>query len=551
MWQLLFVFLCLCTAHVYADEDLFTDAQSEIPIEFDANFKDDFTEIESLSAIDKNSNLMIVDTYGLWHERGLLRREQSISLLGGGETVASAFHLLLYPQLHVNVPSWILHFGIPLRFPVYDYVGLKRHIRQNGFVRAEKFIAPRQQDFRSFADVQKLFRHIEYGSPVAPHFMQISRQNAVTLGHGDLIKNMASEGLYDEDYAFVSAHAHFEHAHMSGMIGPLFKAHMLGLNARFAPLHTLDVHPFVRTINVDVTYAADWLAPNLAKREEPDFVLSEDRRHVLREEGSAQGFSIATANEITLTPWLALKPYVTWSNLWLSNLHGIEAEPQNTYGTGMHLGHDASFYIVPGVRSSVLLFKSEARLFSSRYLPSYFDSTYMLDRRIINEPSNNYYGSTPITKSQLLSQHLDSRGRFGYLFQLAFAQEKLLHATLSYENARSFADGRSLPALRKIHFLFGFTGLDIVRGHVGYQATAIEELDDLFDFEKSRALLSIRGQLKLMSFLYFDTWLKHSFGINDMFSVAQEKYGKPTWFSNEAETRAFNFGVGLEFAMAF
>jgi hypothetical protein len=73
-------------------------------------------------------------------------------------------------------------------------------------------------------------------------------------------------------------------------------------------------------------------------------------------------------------------------------------------------------------------------------------------------------------------------------------------------------------------------------------------MKEVFDFEKSRALLSLRGQLKLMPFLYFDAWAKHSFGINDMFTPSDGE-DKDVMFSSQAETRSLDFGLGLEFSM--
>jgi hypothetical protein len=61
--------------------------------------------------------------------------------------------------------------------------------------------------------------------------------------------------------------------------------------------------------------------------------------------------------------------------------------------------------------------------------------------------------------------------------------------------------------------------------------------------------LSLKSQVKLLSFLYFDTWLKHSFGVSDKFRGAPGDDGHGTWLSHAGEKRSLNFGLGIELAM--
>jgi hypothetical protein len=288
-------------------------------------------------------------------------------------------------------------------------------------------------------------------------------------------------------------------------------------------------------------------APNRAFKEKKNFILDENGRFVKRAEGMAQGFNLGVSGLYSPLSWLSLKPYVSLSHLWLSGLRRENNTNYLTYGAGLHLGHDFIFTFMSAARRSLLFLKTEGRLFSKNYFPSYFGSTYLIDRIVFNEPSST---SPSITKSQFVADSNEKRSRFGYLCELGYAYDEIVSVFLSYEDARSFARPNVIAPMRKLHFMTSLLGFEVVKFHIAYQATSIARAKELFDFKKSRALISLKGQVKLLPFLYFDAWAKHSFGIHDMFSAEVGEH-EPIWLSSFPETRSLNFGLGLELAMAF
>ncbi len=553
MWQFLFVAILFGTLCAHADDDLLADGQfEEVPMEYDPDFNDDFDLVAGDKSGSSKPGMVIADSYGLFSNRDLLRREKSLSVTGGNDTIASTYHVLLYPQGRFAFMKFYGHLGIPLRFPVYDNVSKKSTgMRHHGLVSGEQFITPRRGDFRSFWDVQRVIRHMEIYEQTSPYFFQLSRSNSITMGQGELMRGLAPDGLYDQDLLFFSGHANFDNVRMHAFLGPIFKTEMLGLSARMTPLYALNAPSFVRDLNFELAYVNDFMAPNQKMKQDSAYVLDDERRLVERETGTAQGLTLGVASEYFAAPWLSLKPYVTFGNMWLSGLKSGDAELGTRYGAGAHMGHDATAYFYPGTKKSLLVFKTEGRLFSKRYWPGYFGSSYMIDRQVINEPANKSISKDPLTKSQYLGQYQSDHGRFGYLLELAYVYDKVISGTIGYENARSFYRGTQIDPMRKLQCVLGFHGLDVIKFYAGYQATSLAQMKEVFDFEKSRALLSLRGQLKLLPFLYFDAWTKHSFGINDMFTTTDEEDDNAVWLSHQAETRSLNFGLGLEFAMTF
>lgn len=540
--------------NIYADDsDIFEDAQLEFEPQFEDD--DDIKDIETGSKIslttDKNHDSLNTTNYNYFSERDVQRSERSLSIFSGNDVIARVFHINIFPQGHFKVWKTQGHIGIPLRFPVYDNILKSRQSssRQKGFVNGSTFIAPRSQDFRTFFDAQRIIRHFEIGSEDDPYALKLSRSSAYTLGQGDLMKDLVSDGLYDQDYLFANGHASLDRVRLEGVIGPMIKPHIVGLNANFQPFSSFETIEFVRDMSFDVSYVGDYFAPlgPVAKQEDA-FVLNRERRLLLREEGNAQAFSTAVKSEYYATPWFSMTPYLSYSHLFLNQLEGNDTTKDlNSYGTGLALGHQFSFYLSPNKKDSILYFKTEGRVFSSHFQPNYFGDNYLLDRQSFKENT-----VTPISKAEYVGFDPNDSARLGYLFELGYALNQIINTKVAYEDAHTKTN-QTVDPMRKIRWITGLTIHELMSVYLGYQATSINRMNELFDFNKSRGLLSLRGQIKLMRYLYFDAWLKHSFGINDMYEASKVQEGSSTaqWLSNAGETRSLNFGLGVELAMTF
>lgn len=543
MKKVLYIVLFLIVTDVsYANDDLFVDdTVEEIPFEFDPNFKDDFIDIEQVN--DMAPNNIIKESYDFFSSTNLLRRENSLSVFGGNETIASTYHLTIYPQARFSFWQVFGYLGLPLRFPMYDNVSRSSvGLRSRGLVAANKMFLPRSEDFRSWLDAQRIIRHFELGNQ--SYFLRLSRINSITLSHGELVRNMSPEGLHDLDTLFLSSFVSLDQFRAEAFLAPIFSAEMFGISTRFLPFNRLDESDLVRSLNFDLTYVNDFMAPNLVQREGIHFVLQEDRRLIKRKKGTAQGLTMGFACEFLPISFLSLKPYLSSGHLLLTGLKDNANASSLNYGAGLHLGHDATIYFRPGTKKSILLLKTEGRLFSQGYWPSYFGSSYLIDRVLLNDPGKTLKES-PITKSQYLNSSPPGF-RLGYLVELAYAYDNFITAQVGYESAHAFS-GVNLPALRRLHLAASLLGFDLIKFYLAYQATSIAQISELFDSKNNRGLLSLTGQLKLMEFLYFDTWAKHSFGINDMFMSSGRE--SDLWLSKLTETKSLNFGLGLLFTM--
>lgn len=519
MWLKILLCTFFVTETLWA-EDLFED---DVSFEFDPNFEDDFFEMgQSLlpGAMRENSK---------FESRDIVRHENSVSLFAGNETIASKYYLNLFPQGHFKTTYVSGHLGIPLRFAVYDnYSGSGR---ASGFVPLSSFILPKPNDFQSFWDAQRLVRDLEIFSPNDPHFFRLSRSHRTMFAQGELL-NLDPGGLYDQDHLFFLGASEIGHSRTQVFLGPLALAHIMGVSSSFSPLTSVSKNPFVQNLRFEISYINDFFAPNQAHKQGEKFII-EEKRQVKRDYNTAQALALGVAGEYYPFSWLKLKPYSTLGQMWLTGL--------KTYGAGLHLGHDTVVDFIPGSNKSILVLKTEGRLFSQYYWPTYFGPTYMIDR--VQQDSSNE--KLPLTKSQVLASFNDGT-RLGYLLGLAYSYDDWLSTSVSYENAHSISNLISVAPMRKMQFVTTFKGFDRLSLQLGYQATSIRQIEQLFDFSKSRGLLSLRGQLKFFEYLYLDTWAKHSFGVKDMFAQSEE-----LWLSNLAEGPSLNFGLGLELSMTF
>lgn len=518
----LFLFYLLTFSLWSQDDDIFEDALIENLADGE-DFDADFAHIEN-GSFDTNLNSAIINNFHYWDERELYLKERRLGLLSGNETIGSVYHFSLFPKVKFDLKQFYFDLGMPLRFPIYN--AYKKDLSSPGH-----FISPRNIEFKSLWDAQRVFRHVEIGREESDFFLRLSRTYAITLGTGTLVKDFTYNQLFDEDYLFLKTHAQFEQVRLDAMMGPMPLVKICGLNARVLPFFNSS-QDFIKNINLDLTYAADFTAPNGALKLNEDknapFLLDDNQRLVKRQSTITQGFSLSfLANNHPLS-YLFLKPYVSYAHLFFGDL--------NQNGAGFHLGNDANIFFSSQSPRSILNIKTESRLFGSHYLPSYFGSLYMLDRQVFNEN----------TKSQMAALIKDYQVRWGYLFEISYYYEQAFSLSLGYENAYPMGSNFYIPDLRKLHMITSFKALEILKLYIGYEASAINEFKDVFDFNKSRGLLSYKGQLQLLPFLYFESWAKHGFGVVDRF------YGE----NNDAlsylgEVKRLNFGLGLDLAYKF
>ncbi len=520
-----FIFLLfLCTGlPLYAqEEDIFKDV-SLGEIEYDPDFVDDF---DAIASVDSTKGLVLPHRDQLWDKRGIIRREKSLSVMGGGGSIANVYHAQILPEARFEFSKIYGHLGVPLNFPIYDGLDEARAARENGFMNWSSMIKPRDNDFRSLWDAQKLLRHAELGRIDDPYYLRLSRNDAVTLGRGELVRSLAPDYLYDQDYLFAYGHAQFDTFDLRAFLAPVPKINLFGASTRFAPFTKASAARFFREGNLEFAYAADYAAPGKSTKEGDEYILDAEGRAVLRSASPAQGLSVGLSSSYVPIPWLSLTPYTSYGHLFLGG-------EEFAHGGGAHVGTDLGLHFSPlGLLLNVML-RTEGRLFGAHYWPGYFGRTYMVDRLVLNDQS----------KAEVLRAR-EGLG-YGYVLELKFLLDTIFDISIGYENAKTWADNSEIPFMRTFYSRAHTKIFDLVKLALEYEVTNLKSADLFFDIDDSRALISMQGQMKLLPFLYLDAWAKHAYGVADPYGEASGKM-----LSSKLETRALNFGLGASFSMS-
>lgn len=564
MKNLLFLSLLATSFVIWSDEGLFSDSATqdvskrtphsdaaflddsafdELPLEtVGAEFEDDFASLET-SPGSSPEVAVVSRSVRLYDPLTPSQNENSVALFGGNETIASMYHFTLFPQGRFTIGPTATHLGLPLRFPIYDNDGSKKSgsYRGQGFVKLKQSVVPRQGDFRQWWDAQRLIRRFSVGAEDGPYQVVLARDSALTLGQGVLVKDMRPNYFFDHDHLFADAFVAFNKVRVDAILGPIPKINIMAVNARVAPFDTMSAPGFFREANLDFTYAIDANAPNQLRRSESGALLMDDeRRLVKRDTGVSQGFAVTALSETFPVSWLSLKPYLSYGHLFVSGLKEKESHVDTKYGAGVHLGNDLAIFF-SGEPHSMLFLRTEGRIFSQKYIPSYFGSTYMLDRVNMMEPGRDGDGTS---KSQYLGTGPQGF-RLGYMTEIGYEYRDVFSTALGYENARIIETSQMVVPMRHLRFAMSLIPIERFTLIASYEAAALKEMKDIFDFRASRGLVSLKGQVRILPFLYFESSVNNSFGVKDMYEESGE------WLTDLGATRATDFGVGLSLVHKF
>ena len=339
------------------------------------------------------------------YNHDLPKDEKYFSLSFINQTIAKTYYFALFPQFNLNLDNFAVSLGYPLRFGTYDFYDAKAYDsdRKKGLVNFTNFIIPRTNDFRTLFDIQRIIRSVRISNDLSPYFLEFNRDKTINLPYGILVKEMLPNWFSDQDYLFASGHAKWQYLELTGFIGPFFKMQMLGLNLASKPLIGIDNLKILQNLDLNISYAADYKSPNYTKKitlsnQKEYFELDNEKRLVKRKKNTAQAVAMTLSSDFAVNNWLTINPYASFAQLFLT---GIKNNSM-TYGAGFHAGSNYNFYVWPQKPFSTITLGVESRLFTQYYWPSYFDTTYMLDRHSLNQLAS-YGDNENNTKSLYLS----------------------------------------------------------------------------------------------------------------------------------------------------
>lgn len=298
--------------------------------------------------------------------------------------------------------------------------------------------------YDSVRDWTKMLRQVRYGQKEARLYVDVGRTSSGSLGHGQLMRyytpNMASRYLpsygIEADALSLSFDGFLDFGGVELFVDDVLDPYVVGLLTFVRPgvLAGAD-NIYLRRLSVALTYAADFRAP-----------------YVLEADGYSQRSIHGLGLDVEFKPYksatLDIKTYLDGSALLRSNGSGVGGAlggllRANVYGSSLH----------------VLRARLELRLSSPAFIPSYFDTTYRLNRlqAPVDTPTD-----PPLTKLALLEELESTATRWGVYAELGYQLHRRLSLVVSYEDggvatslpASERYTGRSLMVLLSVRDLY-------------------------------------------------------------------------------------------------
>lgn len=425
----------------------------------------------------------------------LVVKNNRIGLSAGLDRFETAFYLLLEPLVDLRFfdGKLGLGFGVPLRLELVNFAvdesGAPLLTRRLGRLRTE--------DWDSVHDFGRVLKYVTWGRKEDPLYISAGQRYASTIGHGALVRRYAPNIDIDYPRASAQVDAYNDFGGFELFTNDLLEWNTLAGIGFIKPLSFLKSENLLaKTLSVGVSGATDWRAP---------YQLTTDSTTGLRQI-DAQGRLLSTARPVGLigidaevkvlkTANVDLKPYVDYSML-IGGDGGFTAGLLGRFNVGTDLVN--AFRVV-----------AEFRVLGSRYLPSYFDTFYEIERFIFaSEEAPGQASRNALTRQQVVMD----RGlgqRLGYYVEASWGIPGKVGLTLAAEGVSNLPNTNLIAHLE-------VPVLDFFQIFGSYYKRGITTASSIFriDPQTPDTVFYAGARLKILPFLFVNGRAYQTFRLN-------------------------------------
>ncbi|MDX2008838.1 MAG: hypothetical protein SFW67_01525 [Myxococcaceae bacterium] len=350
----------------------------------------------------------------------LVVKNNRVGVSAGLDRFESAFYLLVEPMVDLRFLDGKLGFGfgVPLRFELVNFAtnpmtGAPLLTQNLGRLRVE--------DWDQVHDYGRLLKYVTFGRKEDPLYISAGQRYASSIGHGAIMRRYAPNIDIDYPRASAQVDAYNEYAGFELFTNDLLEWNTLAGLAFVKPLAFINKENLLtKTFSVGVTGATDWRAPYTIRTDAATGLRQVDASgRLLANERPVVLVGIDAEVKVVKTKAVDVKPYVDYSHL-LGGDGGFTAGVLGRFNVGTDIVN--AFRLV-----------GEFRVLGSRYLPSYFDTFYEIERFIF--ASEDAPGS-PVRTALTRQQYLLERGlgqRLGYYLEASWGIPGKVGVTLAAE----------------------------------------------------------------------------------------------------------------------
>ncbi len=326
----------------------------------------------------------------------------------------------------------------------------------------------RDQDWNSAYDYFRIVRYLRYGQKRrTPIYARIGTVDAARLGHGFIMNYYTNEVRYDDRKIGSEFDLKFDRWGIETIVSNYDDIEIIGGRAYIKPLKRVASVGLLRRLTFGATLAGD---------ADPDGV-------------GATNDDVTVAGLDIEFPLFATGPF-------FSLLYADHAKIFN-FGSGQAVGLEFGLWKLAG--SVTLRAKLERRFLGRRFLPSYFDPFYEI-QRFQNTPGG------PVRKTDLLQRRTTrEQGIYGELFGDIFRMVKLL-GTFERLDGQANSGRLHLAALLS-------PSVGPFQARALYDKSGIDDFADTFTLN-DRSILRAGLGYQINAYLYLFTDYIWSFAIN-------------------------------------
>ncbi len=409
----------------------------------------------------------------------------------GLDRFESAYYALVEPMVDLRFLDAKLGIGVgvPLRFEIVNFSsdssGQPILTKRLGRLRVE--------DWDTLHDFGRVLKYVTYGRKEDNLYISAGQRYASSLGHGALVRRYSPS--IDIDYPRASAQVDWynQYAGFEFFTNDLLEWNTLAALAFIKPLAFINKENlFTQSLSLGVSAALDWAAPwQLTTNAQTGLRQLDANGRLLASTRAVKLIGFDAEIKVVKTEHVDLKPYVDYS-LLIDGDGGFTVGLLGRFNVGTKTVH--AFRTV-----------TELRILGSRYIPSYFDTFYEIERYVATElPRVNPDVANYATKQQATLAGYGQR--VGYYVEGSWGIPGKVGFTLAAEGVSNAPDTNLVAHLE-------VPVLDFLQVFGSYYKRGLKEAKGLVSFD-TNTILFAGARLKVLPFLFINGRLYKTFRMN-------------------------------------
>ncbi len=432
----------------------------------------------------------------------LVVKNTRIGVSIGLDRFDSAYYALVEPMVDLRFLDGKLGIGlgVPLRFEIINF----SNDSSGQPILTKRLGRLRIEDYDSVHDFGRLLKYVTYGRKEDNLYISAGQRYASTVGHGAIIRRYSPSIDTDYPRASVQVDAYNQYGGFELFSNDLLEWNTVSALAFIKPLAFINKdNLFTKSLSVGVSGALDWKAP---------YQLTTDPVTGLRQVDS-NGRLIASTRAVKLigfdaeikvvqTAHVDLKPYVDYS-LLIDGDGGLTVGLLGRFNVGTKTIH--AFRTV-----------TEFRVLGDRYIPSYFDTFYEIERYVATElPRTNPDVANYATKQQATFAGYGQR--IGYYLEGSWGIPGAVGLTLAAEGV-SNSPATNLVAHVEVPVL------DFLQVFGSYYKRGVTDFKGLISLDTTTVLFA-GARLRILPFLFLNGRAYKTFRMNPQLQRYDNQFG--------------------------